>query len=355
MRILLLGEYSGLYTNLRDGLRKLGHEAVIAAGGDGWKKITSDIRFDTDAAPIINKMAKNILPFFKLRQLSGFDVVQIINPLVLYRNFGINRTFLKFILSSNNKIFLSAAGDDSFYAAAVDSQKFRYSPLPDYLKFDLRGRSFPYGESAVIEWNKELASQVHGIIPIAYEYAEAYRNHENVKVTIPMPINVEKIKYSENELTERMVFYHGINRPGFKGTRHIMKAFEALRDLHAKSAEFITGDSIPYMKYLEVIKKTNVIIDQANSYSCAMNALISMAMGKVVMSGNEPESIRELGQEHSPVINILPDEKYIISEIEYLLDQRSLIPELGYKSRVFVEKNHDYIDVAQKYLNVWNA
>lgn len=355
MRILLLGEYSGLYTNLRDGLRKLGHEAVMAAGGDGWKNIVSDIRFDIDASPIVNKAVRNILPFFKLRQLSGFDVVQIINPLVLYRNFGINRTFLRFIMNNNNKIFLSAAGDDSFYAAAVDARKFRYSPLPDYLELDLRDRSFPYSEPAVIEWNKELASQVDGIIPIAYEYAEAYRNHEKVKATIPMPINLEKIKYVENPLSEKIIFYHGINRPGFKGTRHIIKAFEALRHMHARGAEFITGDSLPYMEYLEVVKKTNVIIDQTSSYSCAMNALISMAMGKVVMSGNEPESVRELNQEHSPVINILPDEKSIISEIELLLDQRLIIPELGYKSRIFVEENHNYINVAQKYLNVWNA
>lgn len=355
MKILLLGEYSGLYTNLRDGLRKLGHEAVMAAGGDGWKNIVSDIRFDINAPPIINKAVRNILPFFKLDQLSGFDIVQIINPLLLYRNFGINRKFLRFVINNNNKIFLSAAGDDSFYSAAVNAQKFRYSPLPDYLKIDLRGRSFPYSEPAVIEWNKELASQVAGIIPIAYEYAEAYRNHEKVKATIPMPINLDNIKYIENKLNEKVVFYHGISRPGFKGTRHIIKAFEALRHLHANDSEFIIGDSLPYIKYLEVIKKANVIIDQTSSYSCAMNALISMAMGKVVMSGNEPESMRELNQQQSPVINILPDEKSIISEIKILQNQRLTIPELGYESRIFVEKNHNYIDVAQKYLNVWNA
>jgi len=355
MKILLLGEYSGLYTNLRDGLRELGHEAVLAAGGDGWKNIASDIRFDIDASPIVNKVVRNILPFFRLEQMSGFDVVQIINPLVLYRNFGINKKFLQFIIGNNNKIFLSAAGDDSFYAAAVNAQKFRYSPLPDYLKIDLRHRSFPYSEPAVIEWNKELASKVDGIIPIAYEYAESYRNHEKVKATIPMPINLEKIKYEENQLNEKTIFYHGISRPGFKGTHHIVKAFEALRPLHLRDAEFIVGDSLPYVEYLEVIKKTNVIIDQTSSYSCAMNALISMAMGKVVMSGNEPESMRELNQKDSPAINILPDEKSIISDIEILQSQRSIIPELGYKSRMFVEKNHNYIDIAQKYLNVWNA
>lgn len=355
MKILLLGEYSGLYTNLRDGLRELGHDAFIAAGGDGWKGIKSDIRFDINASPAVNKIARNIIPFLKLDKLSDFDIVQIINPLVLYRRFGINKKFLQFIIKNNNKVFLSAAGDDSFYAAAVAAQKFRYSPLPDYLALDLHGQSFPYGETAVIEWNREIASQVDGIIPIAYEYAEAYRNHENVKTTIPMPVNLKNIKYLENKVDKKIVFYHGINRPGFKGTRHIVKAFEVLRHRYSRDADFIVGDSLPYIQYLEIIKKTNVIIDQTSSYSCAMNGLISMAMGKVVMSGNEPESAKELNQEGSPVINILPDDKAIVSEIEILLSQKTIIPELGYQSRVFVEKNHNYIDIAKKYLNVWAA
>ena len=35
MKILLLGEYSGLHLNLRDGLRELGHDVVLASAGDG--------------------------------------------------------------------------------------------------------------------------------------------------------------------------------------------------------------------------------------------------------------------------------------------------------------------------------
>jgi hypothetical protein len=36
MRILLLGEFSGLHSALRDGLRELGHEAFVASHGDGY-------------------------------------------------------------------------------------------------------------------------------------------------------------------------------------------------------------------------------------------------------------------------------------------------------------------------------
>ena len=43
MKILFLGEFSSLYKNLKEGLLELGHEAVVASYGDGWKKIPTDI------------------------------------------------------------------------------------------------------------------------------------------------------------------------------------------------------------------------------------------------------------------------------------------------------------------------
>ena len=43
MRILLLGEYSGLHCSLADGLRALGHEVCVASDGCGWKNYPRDI------------------------------------------------------------------------------------------------------------------------------------------------------------------------------------------------------------------------------------------------------------------------------------------------------------------------
>ena len=37
MRILLLGEFSNVHATLALGLRKLGHDVVVASDGDEWK------------------------------------------------------------------------------------------------------------------------------------------------------------------------------------------------------------------------------------------------------------------------------------------------------------------------------
>ena len=42
MRILIIGEYSGVSKNLKSGFAKLGHSATVFSEGDGWKKITTD-------------------------------------------------------------------------------------------------------------------------------------------------------------------------------------------------------------------------------------------------------------------------------------------------------------------------
>ena len=37
MKILLLGEYSGVHSTLAEGLRGLGHRVTVASNGDFWK------------------------------------------------------------------------------------------------------------------------------------------------------------------------------------------------------------------------------------------------------------------------------------------------------------------------------
>ena len=39
MRVLLMGEFSGLFTNLKNGLLELGVDCRLASIGDGWKEI----------------------------------------------------------------------------------------------------------------------------------------------------------------------------------------------------------------------------------------------------------------------------------------------------------------------------
>jgi len=119
-------------------------------------------------------------------------------------------------------------------------------------------------------------------------------------------------------------------------------------------AEFIVADGIPISEYLKIIERVNVVVDQSLSYSYGMNALISMAKGKIVMSGAEPEILPIYNVKKHPVINIKPNIDQICSQIENIIKNMNNIPRMGYESRVFVENVHSNKLIAYKFLKIWN-
>lgn len=112
---------------------------------------------------------------------------------------------------------------------------------------------------------------------------------------------------------------------------------------------------MPLKDYLKVLEETNIIVDQSLSYEYGMNAVYSMAMGKVVLSGNEPECQKEFGRTDIPVINILPSVEDIYNKLEKLVIDKKSVIEIGEKSRMYVEDFHHHVKVAQQYVDTWNS
>jgi len=252
----------------------------------------------------------------------------------------------------NDKFFLSAAGDDSYFWRNGRA-RLSYGPFDDCLKYDLKASSCYLETERSFRFNEWLVDKSHGVIPIAYEYEKSYEGCGNLLCTIPIPINVEKIQYRENKLRDKIVVFHGLNRYGFKGTRHVEKAFRILNERYPNDLSLNIEGKLPLDKYLELMAKTNVVVDQTNSYSVGLNGLYAMAMGKVVLGGAEVESLRALKIDRTPVINVLPSARNIVERIEWLLDHRAMIPEVGYESRAFVDKHHNYVAVADRYVSAW--
>lgn len=351
MRILLLGEYSGLHNNLKAGLQELGHDVTLAASGDGFKNFPADIKFDSLKSGILGKIEKNLSYFFNLNKMVGYDVVQIINPIVFNPKFGINKFLLNYIIKNNNIVSLLGAGCDAFYWQN-SRKELDYGPFEDNLKYDYKSTTNPYydGEDA-LNWNVLLANKVDHIIPIMYEYEIGYRDFNNLRKCIPIPMNTNKINYQPNTISETCKVFHGLNRYGFKGTRIVEQAFSKLKN--SKFLDLRIEGNMPIQEYLNLMQKTNIIVDQVYSYSAGMNAIYALAMGKIVLGGAEPESLRALNLKDSPIINIKPNPESIVQAIEFLLDHKSDIPEKGFEARNFVINNHNYIDIAEKYLNTW--
>jgi len=166
MRILLVGEFSSLHKNLKEGLNELGHEVTIAADSCGWMEIKPDINFSSARKGLVGKIETYVInPLKSLDLLKGYDIVQFVSPLVLHpKTLSIVKYFYRKIISNNSKSFLLSAGDDSYFAT-VANEELDYSPWKDAEKYDGFDSS-TWKSQRIVDWNQELVSLVDGVIPI---------------------------------------------------------------------------------------------------------------------------------------------------------------------------------------------
>jgi len=346
MKILLLGEYSGIHLNLKEGLQELGHEVLVAGWGDGYRKIPVDISFESNLPLIFGKIHARLKPYFFLKKLQGYDIVQQINTLYFYKNFLKPLFFAKKISRSNKKFFLLSCGEDYFFINALSKMKIK--------KIDFKEKKKYFLNKKVKNFNIEILKLSDGIIPTAYEYSLCYQNEKKRLNPIPMPINTNKINFSVNKIKSKLIILHGITRGSEKGTPEILKALDYLSKKYPNDIKPVIVQKLSIEKYLKVVKECNVIIDQLIFGSNGMNTLYALAMGKIVMTKFYSRSFKINGAISSPLIFVNSAESIII-EIKKLLERRNTIESLGFKSREYVEKYHNYIEISKQYIKTWKS
>ena len=356
MKILLFGEYSGLFNCLKDGLIELGHEVFLASDGNGYKDYPSDFRWDAHTKGRLKKFhapfcAANI--WLHKNSFVGYDIVYLVAPNFVSTHKWVNGPIYEFLFKHNKRVYLCGAGIgsilfDYWYESDTKYHEYMRGYFEEYIHPPF------YHNRPLREWENYLLKKVDGYIPIWYEYAEPFRNYPSCRKTIRIPININQFEYKPNVIKDnKIVFYHGVTRP-CKGTRFIRPAFEKMKQKYGNKAEFICAEKLPFNDYMKVVEKTNVIVDDANSYSIAMNGLFSLLKGKLIMGGAEPIANKELGIEGvNPVFNICPNVDQICSVIEEIIQRRDEIEELGLKGRQFVEQYHNNIDIAKEYIKIW--
>lgn len=349
MKILLVGDFSGFHSNLKEGLKELGHEADLATTGDSYKNTAR-----TDLYMPEGKLEKVRFLFNGVKKYYNYDVVQ----LVKYNNFGAikmnyNYTIQKRIKENNGLMFLSSCGNNPLTYRVKDD--LRYNPYDLNIEVDKNGiNDYEYPEK--LKEIDRVSKLADGIIPVMYTYKLAYENYSNLLNTIPMPMNIDKIKFIPQKIeNNKLKIFHGITREGFKGTKYIREAMEKLKESYPNDVEIIIDGKMPLDKYLKVLEETNVVVDQALSYEYGMNAIYSMAMGKAVLSGNEPECQQEFERTDIPIINIEPSVEDIYNKLEKLVLNKKSVIEIGEKSRLFAEDFHHHVKVAQQYIDTWNS
>ena len=354
MKVLLIGEYSGFFSNLKQGLKELGINVTLIANYDGFKKIggADYSLYNESKKSIIYKVYSRLIkPLFYGPFYRKYDCVILINMEVF--NPWIIERVLKKIKKRSNKILLSSCGYDyALYKAFIRGRFDYYMFDSNYQTMDRFSGRFFKKYTLNGKEDKLIDKYIDLVVPTAYEYRIGYES--KVSKIVLLPFNYKEIKLMDNKVDGKIVFFHGITREKEKGTEFIVEALNRLQSKYPDNVEIVVDGKMPYERYKNVIKRANVIIDQCKSYWYGMNALISLSLGKVVLSGARDESLNALEMKRSecPIIPIEPNADDIFEKLESIVLGDVDIVSLGKKGREYVEKYHDYVSIAKQYLEI---
>ncbi len=376
MRILLVGEYSRLHNSLKEGLQALGHEATLVSTGDEFKNFPSDVllnpKFNTGFS---KKIKSGLFKFFGLdiasislknqffqqqQTFKGFDVVQLINE----SPFGImpkhEKEIITFLKKNNNQLFLLSCGADAVSVKFAFEKKFRYSIFTPYFEGKITEEEFfptlKYLKPEYTALHDFLVENANGTIASDLDYDLPLRGSEKYLGLVPNPVNTERLKFQPFSSEEKIVIFHGINRANYfkKGNDYFEAALEKLQQKHPEKVEVVTVENVPYSDYIKKYDSAHILLDQVFAYDQGYNALEAMAKGKVVFTGAEKEFLERYNLKEDEVcINALPNVDYLVEKLEDLILNPQKLSSISSSARAFVEREHDYISIAKKYLDTW--
>ena len=273
----------------------------------------------------------------------------------------------RFLRRHNGRVLLGAFGIDYYWVrVGMDCKTFRYSDFN--IGSTLRQNTF--NDEMIRDWlhgpkgilNQRIAEDCDGIITGLYEYEMCYRPFYPEKTRfIPFPINRSTVTPTQtlrDTNTYPLQCFIGIQRTrsAYKGTDIMLAALRRLQaDVGPERLNVLLAESVPFAQYQQMMNSSHVLLDQLYSYTPAMNALLAMAKGLIVVGGGEEEQYQLLGeQELRPIINVQPTEQDVYEQMaKRLLSGKEDIHQLQLDSIEYVRRHHDHIKVAQQYLDFY--
>ena len=363
MKILLIGEYSNVHATLAKGLKAIGHQVTVLSNGDFWKDYPRDIDLVRHPGKLGGLRYITRL-YTLLPKLTGYDIVQLINPMFLELKAERIFPIYRFLKKHNRHVFLGGFGMDWYWVHTCDTMM----PLR-YSDFNI-GKELRHNKEAEAErkdWintpkerlNKLIAQECDGIITGLYEYQVCYEQFFPEKTQyIPYPIIPKDVAFNKDAQNKKLTLFVGINkeRSAYKGTDIMLQAALNVKKKYPQQIELRIAESVPFKEYVEMMNGSDAILDQLYSYTPSMNPLEAMSKGIICIGGGEPEHYELLQEtELRPIINVQPSYESVYHELEDLVTHPEMIPELKRQSVEYIRKHHDYIKVAKQYAQAYQT
>lgn len=377
MKILLLGEYSRLHNSLKKGLEQIGHEVTLVGTGDMFKKFPVDESIRTKwftNSSVSLTIRKICLRIFKkdpaqwemgyrfhkiLPKLKNYDVVQLINSHSIGTFPAYEIKLLKKLFEQNGKVFLMACGDDYPVVKHLVDGKMRYHMLTPYFEenskmnadFSLKYLTNPYKNLFDFVYKTAAA-----VIPSDMDYKIPWTGWDKTVELIPNPIITTEEHIPVNIKSRKIRILFGINTMNYfkKGYRFFDDALNFIEKKYPHLVEIKRTKNLPFNLYVSELKQCDILMDNIYAFDQGYNALEAMAKGKVVFTGAEKEFLEHYNlQEDEVCINALPDVDAIVEKLSWLIENPLEIERIGKNARAFIEREHDYVKIAHRYLETW--
>lgn len=359
MKILLLGEVSGVHRELRAGLERRGHRVVQVHSGDAYRQFQADLHFRQtsgtlrgDPRVFASQLASQLR---LLPKLAGYDVVQFISPKFFY--WRLQEAILPILRRANGTVVMVNVSCSSEFNRFMRTQP--YSPCAECKRFDLLGGACPWEREDERAFEERMYRGVDAVVASHFSYHEPLQRLglPTPVFHVPLPLDLAQITPRYPRATGRLRVYYGETRHGAKGGLHIKPALERLAATHPNDVEVLQSQRLSFADYQRMLDDIDVLIDQANSEGMGMNALYAMARGKVALTGVEQSEMSLLGErpDDVPAVNILPNADDIYRKLVRLVEDRAATVERGRRSVEFIRRHHASDVVAARYETVYRA
>lgn len=385
MKVLLVGDYSGVHSQLANDLRAIGHNVTLISSGDGYKGFQRDIDFSYKKSNsfilrlwhllmVFLGLNGLFLYFYRRKDINSFknyDVVQLINTLPLDA-FGSIATvlFVNKLSKCNQHLFLCALGDDYEWVSKNFKKQFKYSALDrcdlKNLKIYLYSLKYVYGVFYPFCHRFVVKSCVK-IIPGLVDYQNVYAGEPKLTEIVKLPMSQEIINQAKEELFKLkrinpldlsypILIFHGwqTGKDCKKGNDVFYKAMDIVKSsLDESMFQYKIVRNVPYKEYINTFNKADIFFDQVYSYDRGVNGVLGMSHGKVVFSGFEKEivdsNITEIG------VNATPCAESIAQDLIYLIKNKNKIISTKINALEYAIANHNGLEIAKHYINIWSS
>lgn len=252
---------------------------------------------------------------------------------------------LPFYKIFGKKVIMEYLGNDvqlykkSIEKYSITNQKYYYTKKIDGLKADRRKIFRLWFESNFVD--KQLVCA-----PYISEFVQR-------SIVFPLAIDITEYQYiPQKKLTDEIIILHAPSHRGNKGTVFILEAIDRLKN-NGYNIKLLLVENVSHSEIKEKYIQCDIFVDQLVAGWYGTASIEAMAIGRPVVCFLRESYFKYIDYGDSiPIINANPSTIYEV--LKKLILEKYKLPEIGAKSRKFVEKIHALDVCIEKLINIYN-